>query len=366
MTRHVSIASLVGGLLLATPAWASSIPSPSLWHPLRPSVSTFGPEIDRLYWVCFWLTGVIFIAVELVLLYFAFKYRAVEGGKAKFTHGNSKLEAIWTITPAVILVLLAAISKVSWDRIRVDIPEDAVEVECIAQQFDWFFRFPGVDGTFGPRDADRLATLRANNDTSNPWVVDTEFMPDDWEGDYAPGIDDVMTQSEVRVPADRPVRILLTSNDVLHSFFIPEFRIKHDAVPGMNGGRLWFEVPWEKVKDREYYDIVCAELCGLNHYSMRGKLVVMPSGDIEESVDEVSIDEMVEKFVMYDEDYDTLEIEAIDENNPVLSSQLVFFYMEDTDLLDDRIGTNWETYACAMSKLIAAEQIAAEGGGDDY
>src|SRR5690606_24301014 len=102
--------------------------------------------------------------------------------------------------------------------------------------------------------------------------------PEVWPEDQdAPGVDDYTVMDELRVPADRPVRILLTSNDVIHSFFVPEFRVKHDAVPGMNGGRVWFEVEWEKARERESFDIVCAELCGLNHYSMKGTLIVMKS-----------------------------------------------------------------------------------------
>ncbi|MFG0331581.1 MAG: cytochrome c oxidase subunit II [Phycisphaerales bacterium] len=312
--------------------------TPSLWHPLRPSVTEFGDKIDALYWVVFWLTMIILVIYQIALVYCAVRYRATEGGRAKFIHGNNKLEAAWTISPAIILVLLAAVSKGTWDEMRVDIPDDAVRIECIAQQFAWFFRYPGEDGVFGPRDYEKLADMRAANDTSDAWALDRETMPEGWEGEDPPGLDDYTIQGEIRVPADRPVRILLTSNDVLHSFFLPEFRVKHDAVPGMNGGRVWFEVEWDDVKDRAYYDIVCAELCGLNHYSMRGQLIVMKSGDIDPWVLDRTDDELLEM-----RDFDDPEFAE-----RVLSR-----------------NATWETYAHAMSRIAKAENSGG-GGYDDY
>jgi cytochrome c oxidase subunit 2 len=323
--------------LASTPAWATyGTGNPSLWHPLRESVTEVGFDIDRLYWGILLLTGAVFIAVQALLLYFTFRYRAVPGGKAKFIHGNNKLEATWTIIPSVILVLIAALSKSTWNEIRYDAPtgEDAVRIECVAQQFAWFFRYPGNDGQFGPRDSVKLAEARANNDLSDPIMVDRETAPPGWTGELPPGADDYTNQAEVRIPADRPVRILLTSNDVLHSFYVPEFRVKHDAVPGMNGGRLWFEVPWKLAKSHGYFDLICAELCGLNHYSMRGRIIVMPTGPINaEALEKDAATWLAE----YDDDEFAVR-----------------------DWLDKQ---TWETYVHVMSKITAAQQAASE---DDY
>ncbi len=311
-------------------------PDPSLWHPLRPSVSTFGDAIDGLYWFILWLTTIIFIGVQTMLLVFAWRYRAQEGGKAKFIHGNTRLEIVWTLIPVVILVSIAGYSQTVWKTIRVDIPADATKIECIAQQFAWFFRFPGEDNKFGPRDPRALQAARAANNTADPWMVDRAAKPQGWPEDQpAPGVDDYTIQGQVRVPADKDVRILLTSNDVLHSFFVPEFRIKHDAVPGMNGGRLWFHIPWDKVKGDDYasFDIVCAELCGLNHYSMRGELIVMPSGPVPADVAKMTGAELL---ALRDEDEDAFNARFLDRHN-----------------------ANWETYALVMSRLTAAESAAA-------
>lgn len=337
MKRCSALLGCLAVALLSTPVWASyGAGNPSLWHPLRDSVTEVGFDIDRLYWGILLLTGAVFIAVQFLLLYFTFRYRAVPGGKAKFIHGNNKLEATWTIIPSVILVLIAALSKSTWNEIRYDAPtgEDAVRIECIAQQFAWYFRYPGNDGKFGPRDAVKLAEARANNDLSDPIMVDRETIPPGWTGEAPPGADDYTNLAELRIPADRPVRILLTSNDVLHSFFVPEFRVKHDAVPGMNGGRLWFEVPWKFAKDYEYFDLICAELCGLQHYSMRGTVVVMPSGPVHpEALEKDAATWLAE----YDDDEFAVR-----------------------DWLDKQ---TWETYVHVMSKITAAQQTASE---DDY
>lgn len=322
----------------AAPAlgYGGGVQDPSLWHPMREPVTIFGEHIDTLYWGIFWLTGAIFVAVQVVLLYFVIRYRATLGGKAKFIHGNNRLEAAWTIAPSVILVLIAALSKATWDEIRVDIPDDdrVARIECIAQQFEWFFRYPGNDGEFGPRNTTALAEARAEGNTSDPWQIDLEAAPAGWTGETPPGVDDVVETDTFRVPADRPVRILLTSNDVLHSFYVPEFRVKHDAVPGMNGGRIWFELPSDRLKGQRVYDLICAELCGLNHYSMNGKLIVLPTGPVAPEVEAMSGEDLL---AQRDEQGDE-EFKA---------------------WLD---GFTYETYVYAMSKIAAAENAGSDDG----
>ena len=202
-----------------------------LWK-LPEGVSTYSGVIDELFYMILIVTGIAFVVTEALLIYFVIRYRRREGVRAKYTHGNNTLEVVWTIVPAVMLVFLAFVSRNAWNEIKGEIPPVDETVVVTAEQFNWEVRYEGADGTF-----------------------DTP--------------DDVITSNEMRLPVDTPVRIRLRSKDVLHSFFVPEFRLKQDAVPGITID-VWVEAT--KTGD---YEIACAELCGFGHYSMRGILTVM-------------------------------------------------------------------------------------------
>jgi heme/copper-type cytochrome/quinol oxidase subunit 2 len=203
---------------------------------------------------------VTFVLVEGVLIVFLIKYRhRPEKKKATFTHGNTRLEMCWTLAPAVILACLALASKRVWDRYQFPTPEsqaNAARVMVIGQQFKWNVIYPGPDGKFGrylifpkPTDmkwpdgkkfdgvegpgylpyADAVQAIRKYVDQNNPLgkdFNDPDGKDDDWT--KTPG-------REVNIPANRPVEIHLSSRDVLHDFFLPNFRVKLDAVPGMRG-----------------------------------------------------------------------------------------------------------------------------------
>lgn len=202
---------------------------------LPEDISTFGPKIDRLFYLILAITGVIFIGVQGTLLVFLFRYRARKGVKASYTHGNNRLEVIWTVIPAVILVFLTIWSQKIWTQIKSAPPPEAIPIEIQAEQFAWNIRYPGPDKTFGTSD-------------------------------------DIKTINQLHIPAGRPVRVRLTSvgkdgkHPVIHSFFLPEFRLKQDVVPGM-AIDVWFEAT-----RTGRYEIACAELCGLGHYRMKGFL----------------------------------------------------------------------------------------------
>lgn len=219
----------------AVPSLATALP---FWLRLPENVSTYGGQIDGLFRLILWITGVIFVVVEALLLFFLFRYRRREGRVAKYTHGSNRLEVIWTIVPAVICVVLALMSRRSWADIKQSIPKDALTVEVVAEQFAWNIRYPGPDG--------KLATP-----------------------------DDVIALNQLHFPVGRPLIVSLQSKDVIHSFFLPEFRVKQDAVPGMTT-RIWFEATrvgkWE---------IACAELCGLGHYRMKGFVTVETPEEFE-------------------------------------------------------------------------------------
>lgn len=212
----------------ALPSVASALP---FWLRLPENVSTYGGRIDGLFYLILWITGIIFIVVEAVLILFLFRYRHREGKAAHYTHGSNRLEVIWTIVPAIICVVLALMSRRSWAEIKQTIPQGAINVEIMAEQFAWNLRYPGADG--------KLNTA-----------------------------DDVVSLNQLHIPVGRPVVVSLKAKDVIHSFFLPEFRVKQDAVPGMTT-RIWFEAT--RVGN---WEIACAELCGLGHYRMKGFITV--------------------------------------------------------------------------------------------
>jgi cytochrome c oxidase subunit 2 len=233
-------AALFSSAALLLPAAASAIP---FWLHLPESVSTFGGKIDGLFWLITWITGVIFILVEVILVWFLFRYRHREGRKARYTHGNNRLEVIWTIIPAFICVVLALLSRRAWAEIKQSLPSDAMAVEVTAEQFAWNIRYPGPDGKLNSPD-------------------------------------DLTTLNQLHVPVGRPVVVSLRSKDVIHSFFLPEFRVKQDAVPGMTT-RIWFEAT--RVGN---WEIACAELCGLGHYRMKGFITVDSPEDFQKWLSE--------------------------------------------------------------------------------
>lgn len=219
----------------AVPALASALP---FWMKLPENVSTFGGQIDGLFRLILWITGTIFVLVESTLLFFIIKYRHREGRPAHYTHGSNRLEVIWTIVPAVICVVLALLSRRSWADIKQNLPKGAMHVEITAEQFAWNIHYPGPDGVFGNKD-------------------------------------DVLTLNQLHFPVGRALVVTLHSKDVIHSFFLPEFRVKQDAVPGMTT-RIWLEAT-----RTGHWEIACAELCGLGHFRMKGFVTVETPEEFE-------------------------------------------------------------------------------------
>ncbi len=206
---------------------------------LPEDISTFGGRIDYLFYFILVLTSVVFFAVQGTLIVFAVKYRSRPGAKAYYTHGSHTVEIIWTLIPTIILVILAFMGQGVWAEVKMNMPasEKAVDIRIQAEQFAWNVQYPGPDGKF---------------DTA----------------------DDLRNINQLHIPVGKPVRAMLTSIDqpdkpaVIHSFFLPEFRLKQDVVPGM-GIDVWFEAT-----RTGKYEIACAEFCGIGHYRMRGFLTI--------------------------------------------------------------------------------------------
>ena len=215
--------------------------------------------IDTTVDITFAVTGVVFVAVNLFLVYCIVNFRHRKGLKAAYDPENKKLETWLTVVTSIGVAAMLAPGLVVWGQF-VTVPEDAADVEAIGQQWNWSFRFPGEDGALGNVDV-------RHTSVDNPMGMDPE--------DPA-GRDDVLIFDQtVHLPVDQPTRMLLRSMDVLHDFAVPQFRVKMDLVPGMVTYQ-WFTptVPGE-------YEILCEELCGIGHFAMRGLVVVDERPDFE-------------------------------------------------------------------------------------
>ncbi len=207
-----------------------------LWFPH--DVSTFGPRIDWLFELIFWIVVIVWAAVTITMVIFMIRYRARPGRKAEYIEGNPRLELIWTAITAAIMVTLAFLSRSTWADIKEHGPPGQVFFNVTAKQFNWEITYPGPDGKLGTKD-------------------------------------DVTVENEMHVPVNQVVRIDLTSKDVIHSFFVPNLRLKQDAVPGRII-HVWFEAT-----EPGTYEIPCAELCGFGHSGMLGHLTVQSEADYE-------------------------------------------------------------------------------------
>ncbi len=198
---------------------------------LPEDVSTFGQEIDQLFYLIYYITAVTFILVTLLMIVFLIMYRHKEGRRATYTHGNTTLEIIWTIVPAAILIVLSFMSVSTWAKVKRHAPDSDFELAVTAKQFNWEIVYPGADKKFGTDD-------------------------------------DVQFDNDLHVPVNKVIRVHLSSKDVIHSFFLPNLRLKQDAVPGRTI-LVWFEAT-----KPGRYELPCAELCGFGHSGMRGWLYV--------------------------------------------------------------------------------------------
>ena len=220
------------------------------WH-AAPPASNWG-SIDTTLFITLIISGIFFIAITLFMAVALIRFRHKEGGRAAYQPENKKLETWLIIVTSIGIAAMLAPGLVVYDDF-IRVPKNAYELEVVAQQWQWAFRFPGQDGKLGKSDIKFV-------DSVNPLGLD----PKD-----SAGQDDVLIRSnEVHLPLDQPVKVLLRSKDVLHDFYIPQIRSKMDMVPGMVS-YFWF-TPTVIGK----YEILCAEYCGVGHYNMRGYMIV--------------------------------------------------------------------------------------------
>jgi cytochrome c oxidase subunit 2 len=200
----------------------------------------------------FWIGGGVFILVCLFMIYCMLKFSYKEGRKVEYKPEDKKLEKILTIATTVGVVALLAPGLIVYNQ-YVNVPKNALNVEVMAWQWGWQYRLPGEDGKLGTAQVAKISD-------ENPFGIN---LDDEY------GKDDILIQSdELHLKTNRPVKILLRSIDVLHNFYVPQFRSKMDAIPGIIS-YYWFEPN----KEGEY-EVLCAEYCGVGHYAMRAKVVV--------------------------------------------------------------------------------------------
>src|SRR5437867_2746854 len=212
-----------------------------------------GGSIDSLFMAVLVVSGLAFVLVQGALGFFVARYGENGNERASYWHDNPKAEAFLLITTAVILTVLVFMGQRVWASIYfADEPANATVIQVTGEQFVWNFHYAGADGQFGRTDTKLITSTNAVGlDRSDPVAKD-----------------DVLSVGIMHVPVGKPVKVQLRSKDVIHSFFLPNFRMKQDAVPGM-AIQVWF-TPTKPGQ----YEIACAELCGLAHYRMKAALTV--------------------------------------------------------------------------------------------
>lgn len=239
-------------------------PMLDLWpmrgHWLPANINDHGAVIDNLFLFILVLTGVIFVATGLALFWFLWKYDAARNPQpVAFTHGSHTLEVVWSIIPAATLVFIAIYQMNAWADAKMKrpkFPDGRLRppiAEITARQFEWRVRYAGEDGALGTTD-------------------------------------DVFTVNDLHLPVSEEIVLSIKSQDVLHSFFLPNLRVKQDVVPGMK------QFVWFRPNKTGAYDIVCAELCGWGHYKMRGRVTFVGREEFDLWLRQARIDQERAEF----------------------------------------------------------------------
>lgn len=216
-------------------------------------------SIDNALIITMWICAVAFVGLNLFLAWLLWRYRHRPGRKAHYEPENARLEKQLTLWTGIGIAGMLAPGLIAWNE-YVTVPDDAAVVEATGQQWQWAFRFPGPDGVLGGAS---VSNINADNSFGiNP------------RDPY--GRDDILIETnELHLPIGQPVKVVLRSKDVLHDFYVPQFRAKMDLVPGIV---TYF---WLTPTAKGTFDILCAELCGVGHHQMRGTVVVEDKEDFD-------------------------------------------------------------------------------------
>ena len=224
-----------------------------------PVASEHGVITDNLFWVTMWISVIAFVIIFVIMFWFTFAYRYKEGRKAVFFADHHTLEIIWTVIPAIVLALLIFSGLKAWNDITGPASKDAVEIEIIGQQFLWTARYPGV------KDKQLGAFNYKMIDASNEFGLDLSDKN---------SFDDFKSL-ELHLPKGKEVLLQIRAKDVIHSVFLPHFRVKMDAVPGMRttfkfiATKSTADMREETGNPDFNYEMACTEICGKGHFSMK-------------------------------------------------------------------------------------------------
>ena len=243
------------------------------------SASAHGGVLDNMFNVTLLFTGIVFVLTHVALFYFAWRYKKVKGSKGSHWAHNNTLEIIWSAVPAVVMTYLVIKGLLAWNTVMADVEKDEehIEIEATGYQFAWHLRYPGPDGVLGTRN---YTLTSPENPLGQDWTDSKNF--DDFHPD------------ELWLPVNKKVRVRIMARDVLHNFYLPHFRVKMDAIPGLPTYFVFTPtMTTEEYREElrsypEYnkpvdpddpespmlwedfnYELACAELCGRSHYSMR-------------------------------------------------------------------------------------------------
>ena len=232
------------------------------WFPT--AITEHGPQVDQQFMITIIVVAIAFVAAQVGLGYVVWRYRANAQNKderALYTHGNNRLEVLWTVVTAIVFIGLAVMGQRVWANLRFsEAPAGSFQVEVVAQQFAWNLHYPGPNGKLGHTDPTLI------DDQDNPIGLDRKD----------PDARDDIVGSTLVLPVNRPAELILRSKDVTHSFWVPQLRFKQDLVPGMQ-----IHVHFTPTKVGQF-QLACAELCGMTHYKMQGTLLVLPQDQLND------------------------------------------------------------------------------------
>jgi cytochrome c oxidase subunit 2 len=255
---------------------------------LPPAASVHGEKIDLLWDANIYLVTFVFLVTNFFLFLFAYKYRGIDSSKASYITHNNKLEMAWTVIPAVALAFIIIFGLKYWNEIMSEAKtSDKVVIELYAKQFDWTARYAGKDGKLGETEYRQI-------DGSNPVGMDTTDLF---------GNDDILVRNEFHIPVGKEIELKMRSRDVIHSAYLPHFRVQMNCVPGMITSfkftpnkttaqmkkdpyvvKMMAGINAQRAKFNKEpvefdYLLLCNKICGASHYNMQMNLIVDTEAD---------------------------------------------------------------------------------------